>query len=109
MRDISVDNSIFGADANDYALGIELCFFSDVERTKKAYSNYVEYLKKLNEKYKLPVTSHIAHKTLDPTRRNDPLNAFKLIGKTWEDFVKDLGDTGKEAIKNQIIELIKKL
>lgn len=87
---VDIDNSIYGVDANDSALGIELCFFSDVERTKKAYNNYVQYIKELSAKYKLPKTSHIAHATLDPTRRSDPHTAFKTIGKTWEQFLVDL-------------------
>ena len=79
------------SNAIDEALALELCYFTDLERSKLAYKNYVEYIKAWCLKYKLnPNTDIVGHYKLDPTRRTDPLNAFKLIGKTWEDFIKDL-------------------
>lgn len=90
-RVIDVDNKTYGFDAIDYALGIELCYFDDLERSKTAYNNYVEYWSTLCSKYNLnPTTDIIGHYKLDPTRRTDPLNAFKRINKTWEDFIKDI-------------------
>src|SRR3990167_1944740 len=108
-RNVNIDNTIYGVDANDWAIGVELCFFTDIERTKKAYANYVQYIKELSQKYNLPRTSHVAHKTLDPTRRTDPLNAFKTIGKTWEQFLQDLypqSNSPKDEIKAKIIALL---
>lgn len=107
-RNVLTDNALFGVDANDYALGIELCYFpADPVRTKAAYANYVQYIKDLCTKYKLDPTKHIVgHYKLDPDRRTDPLNAFKYIGKTWEDFIKDvtpiIAPIDKEAIRKEI-------
>ena len=90
-RASEIDNSIYGVDAIDWALAVELCYFTDLERSKIAYNNYVEYIKGLCTKYALnPATAIIGHYTLDPIRRTDPLNAFKRINITWEQFIKDL-------------------
>ena len=90
-RASEVDNSIYGVDAIDWALAVELCYFTDLERSKIAYKNYVEYWRTLCQKYELnPATAIIGHYKLDPIRRTDPLNAFKRIGVTWEQFIKDL-------------------
>ena len=113
-RAVEVDNSIFGVDAIDCSLGIELCSFSDIERSKLAYMAYVDYIKGLCAKYNLnPSVSVIGHYRLDPTRRNDPITAFTLIGKTWSDFIKDLSPqplikTTAEK-KAEIIKLINEL
>ncbi len=88
----TVDNKMFGFDANDEALAVELCFstkgFFD---SKIAYANYVEYIKGLCAKYALdPRTKLVAHGTLDPARRTDPFTAFATIGKTWQNFIDDV-------------------
>lgn len=88
------DNEIFGMDANDWALGIELCYFpSDLERTKKAYENYVQYIASLVTKNHIDAKTHIVgHYLLDPSRRTDPLNAFQYLGKDWADFENDIDE-----------------
>lgn len=92
-RIVSTDNARYGVDAIDYALGIELCYFStDKSRSILAYNNYVEYIKSLCTKYNLDPTIYVCgHFQLDPERRTDPVNAFNYIGKTWEQFIQDLG------------------
>ena len=91
-RVVTKDNEVYGADSIDYSLGIELCFSTKgVFDSKLAYNNYVEYIRGLCTKYNLDPQKHvIAHATLDPTRRSDPINAFNTFGKTWEQFIKDL-------------------
>lgn len=115
-RVITKDNEIYGADAIDYSLGIELCFSTKgVFDSKLAYNNYVEYIKGLCAKYNLDPKKHvIAHATLDPTRRSDPINAFNTFGKTWEQFIKDLSPTSlpiqdKNATIKQAISLLQGL
>lgn len=90
---VDTDNKKYNADANDYAIGIELCYFpQDKERTQKAYAKYVEYIKGLCKTYNVNPATHISgHFQLDPARKTDPMNAFKVIGKTWEQFILDLG------------------
>ncbi len=91
-RIVPKDNELYGADSIDYSLGIELCYSTrGLFDSKIAYNNYVEYIRGLCTKYNLDPSKHVVgHYTLDPTRRTDPLNAFKTIGVTWEQFIKDL-------------------
>lgn len=111
-RASEIDNSVYGVDAIDWALSVELCYFTDLERSRIAYNSYVEYIKGLCDKYVLnPATGLIGHYKLDPLRRTDPLNAFTRIGKTWEDFIKDVSaepetmEQKKARIKKLIDEL----
>lgn len=88
--DNTLDNSLYGDDANDIALGIELCYGGKID-TKIAYANYVEYIALKCTKFNLdPLKQLIGHYKLDPARRTDPLNAFKTINITWEQFVSDV-------------------
>lgn len=87
------DNILFGKDANDWALGIELCFHSGNIKVNNqlAYQNYIDLFAFLCKKYNLSPRQKIAgHYVLDPSRRTDPLNAFKYIGKTWDGFIDDV-------------------
>lgn len=86
------DNQLYGIDANDGAIGVELCYFTkDIERSKKAYQNYVQVIAELCFKHNIQVASNIVgHYTLDPQRKTDPLNAFKYIGITWTQFIQDV-------------------
>ena len=89
---VDTDNKLYNADANDSSIGVELCYFpNDRARTQKAYDNYVVLIKELFRKYK--TTNISGHFQLDPTRKVDPMNAFKIIGKTWDMFIKDLSIT----------------
>ncbi len=92
--------------ANDCSLGIELCFGSGwgTVRNMAAYNNYVALIASLCKKYNLnPATSLVQHAKLDPTRRTDPLNAFKYIGKTWEQFIKDVSSQLTPTIPEEMV------
>jgi len=85
------DNQLFGDDANDIALGVELCYFSDSNRTREAYKRYVWYLAHLCSTYRLAPKKYITgHHILDPERKTDPVNALKTIGKTFADLQNDV-------------------
>lgn len=88
----TVDNSMFGVDANDNALSVELCYSTKgLFDSTKAYNNYCTLIAQLCVKYSLdPATKLIGHYTLDPARRTDPINAFSKIGKTWNQFITDV-------------------
>ena len=92
--DVKTDNAMFGDDANDISIGVELCYSSRGGKIDnlKAYENYVWYIATLCEAYDLTPKEHIvAHSTLDPARKTDPdKNSFKLINKTWNGFIKDV-------------------
>lgn len=82
--------NVAGSYANDHALGIELCFGGEID-TEKAYFNYCSLIASLCEKYNLnPNEDIVAHSTLDPLRRKDPLNSFIRVGKSWEEFISDV-------------------
>ena len=102
---------MFGVDANDYAIGVELCYFSkDKERSLKAYNNYVEYIAEKTITYNLnPKNKIVGHYTLDPARKTDPINAFKTFNKTWEQFIADVC-TARDVLTNPkpVIEEVKK-
>lgn len=91
-RNVTTDNELFNADANDYSIGVELCYSSKNKFDNfKAYKNYVKYIADLCKKYNLDPKKHlVGHYKLDPTRRTDPLNAFKHINKTWLQFIVDV-------------------
>lgn len=86
------DNRLFGIDANDGAIGVELCYFSkDKKRSLKAYENYVKLIANLCKKYNLNPHKHVVgHSLLDPGRKTDPENALKKINKTFNDLLNDI-------------------
>ena len=102
------DNELFGMDANDWALGIELCFFPGyAERTQKAYDNYVNYIAGLIVKHKIDAKTHlVGHYLLDPTRRTDPLNAFKYLKKEWSDFEEDVNHAVMGTTPKEVLEIV---
>jgi len=87
-----IDNQLYGDDANDIAIGIELCYFpNDYNRSLKAYEKYVWFHAWLAYTYKLDISKDfVGHYTLDPQRKTDPMNAFKVVGKTFAQFLKDV-------------------
>jgi N-acetylmuramoyl-L-alanine amidase len=79
------------SNANDYAVGHELCYFTDIKRSKKAYEKFVWLWAYTCYKYDFdPHKDLRTHAELDPSRRTDPHNAFKRIGITWEKFLDDI-------------------
>lgn len=84
------DDQLFGANANDASIGVELCYGGNINFTE-AYKRYVWYFSYLCKKFNLDPKRHIvAHATLDPSRRSDPHNALNKNGKTFEQFINDV-------------------
>jgi len=101
------DNEIYGKDFNDWAIGIELCYGGQVNN-QKAYQNYVELHAYLCQKYNLIPEKHIVgHYTLDPGRRNDPLNAFTFLNKTWIGFIFDVSNLMQKPIETKCEQELK--
>lgn len=99
------DNELYGVDANDQALGFELCYFpNDKERSLKAYRNYIEFAAIMCKEHNIPPEKRSGHFQLDPQRRSDPKNALSYIGKTYADMIKDIKDKveGKSMETKQI-------
>lgn len=136
---VDTDNQIYGYEANDTAIGVELCYSTKGNiDNKKSYQNYVEYMAYLCLKFGLdPQKQIIAHSKLDPARRTDPMNAISKIDATltFDRFIVDVvkvynankptppsidnptgkqsdlicGSAPKRAILDTILELIKQL
>lgn len=89
---ITTDNQMYGDDANDAAIGVELCFGGSIN-FQEAYKRYVWYHAYLCQTFQLDPHQHIvAHSYLDPSRRSDPQSAFSRYGVTWDQFIKDVSN-----------------
>jgi len=101
LYNVPTDNKMFGADANDKAIGVELCYFpNDKAKSLEAYKKYVWFNAWLAYTYKLnPKTSFVGHHILDPARKTDPANALKFIGKTYQNLLDDIVKEYNECTK----------
>lgn len=88
----TLDNKLFGDDANDIAAGVELCYFPhDRARSLRAYEKFVWYCAYLIHKFNMNVDNClIGHEHLDPGRKKDPTNGLRYSGKTYAQFVADV-------------------
>ncbi|KAB8126889.1 N-acetylmuramoyl-L-alanine amidase [Gracilibacillus oryzae] len=94
-----IDNQLYGDDANDCAIGTELCRTGDF---KQAYDRYVWYHAYLCRKYGLnPRKEIISHRALDPQRRNDPHSWLEPNGVTWDQFINDVDKYYKDWNKEE--------
>jgi N-acetylmuramoyl-L-alanine amidase CwlA len=86
------DNALFNEDANDAAIGVELCYSTKGKfDSNLAYVNYVGVLADLCKKYGLVPSKHIVvHEKLDPGRKTDPTNALSKIGKSFDALIVDI-------------------
>ncbi|OKP91831.1 N-acetylmuramoyl-L-alanine amidase [Paenibacillus helianthi] len=90
LYNVTTDNRLYGDDANDIALGVELCYGGRIN-TLEAYKRFVWYLAYCCDKWGLnPLTRIPSHKQLDPTRKSDVDQALKTIGKTLMDLLYDV-------------------
>ncbi|MEK3851188.1 N-acetylmuramoyl-L-alanine amidase [Paenibacillus sp. FSL R7-0340] len=90
LYNIKLDNELYGDDANDIALGVELCFGGKID-TLEAYKRFVWYLAYCCNKWGINPRTHIpSHKQLDPVRKRDVDQALATIGKTLKDLVYDV-------------------
>ena len=84
------DNARFGADSNDAAIGVELCYGPKLD-AQAAYARYVWTLAELCRRFSLdPLTRIAGHFQLDPARRSDPVNALSKQGRTFEGLLLDV-------------------
>ena len=87
---VPTDNIKFGDDANDIAIGVELCHGPKIN-FNEAYKRYVWYHAYLCKQFKLDPRKHIvAHSELDPGRRSDPQHALNPKGISWNQFIDDV-------------------
>lgn len=88
----TIDNQLYGDDANDAAIGVELCYYpEDKARSLEAYKKYIWYCAYLAYYFKLdPKKCFVGHEKLDPGRKVDPSNGLKWIGKTTAQCIQDI-------------------
>ncbi|MEC2266516.1 LysM peptidoglycan-binding domain-containing protein [Bacillus subtilis] len=97
IYNVTTDNRMFGADANDAAIGVELCWGGNIDGAK-SYARYVWILAYLCYKFGLdPKRDIVGHETLDPKRKIDPSNGLKHIGKTYNQLITDVAAEYKEC------------
>lgn len=96
-----LDNLRFGAEANDSAIGVELCFGGSID-FQEAYDRYVWFWGYLCKRYNWRPQEKIAsHKQLDPERRTDPDNALNRYGVSFDQFIRDVENSmSSEVISN---------
>jgi N-acetylmuramoyl-L-alanine amidase len=90
------DNAWFGDDANDIAIGIELCYTNNKGKinNNESYKRYVWYHAYCCYKFNLdPYTKITGHNELDPDRKSDPFkNALKIMGISKAQFIQDVAN-----------------
>lgn len=86
------DNQLYGADSNDAAIGVELCYYPDNKaKSLEAYNRYVWYCAYLAFYFKLdPEKCYVGHEILDPGRKFDPSNGIKHSGKNYSQLLADI-------------------
>ncbi|OWR33028.1 N-acetylmuramoyl-L-alanine amidase [Saccharibacillus sp. O23] len=90
LYNVTTDNERFGYNANDAALGVELCYGGGID-FEAAYQKFVWYLAYCCAKWnKSPHLFIPSHKQLDPARKIDCDNALKAGGRTLKDLIADV-------------------
>lgn len=90
IYDVTTDNKMYGDDANDAAIGVEMCWGGNVNNTE-SYKRTVWLLAYLCHKFGLdPKRDIVGHDTLDPKRKVDPTNALRKMGKTFAQGINDV-------------------
>lgn len=93
---VTTDNRLFGANANSAAIGVELCHGGTIN-FQEAYNRYIWYHAYLCDRFNLdPNSDIVAHATLDPARRTDPIGILRSNGISWSMFIEDVS----EALSN---------
>lgn len=96
LYNVPTDNDRYGGDANDIALGVELCYGGNID-FRAAYDRFVWYLACCCDRFGLNPLTHIpSHKQLDPARKRDCDQALASGGKTLKDLLYDVAAEIKE-------------
>ena len=89
-RSTTVDNEMFGVNANDCAIGVEYCYGDNIN-ADEAYKRYVWILAKLCVDNNLDPMRHIVgHYFLDPKRKTDPVTGLAHSRRTYDQLLKDV-------------------
>jgi N-acetylmuramoyl-L-alanine amidase len=99
LYNVETDNrpEVFGDDANDVAIGVELCYGGHIN-LQEAYKRYVYLMAYICDRYGIdPIKRIWGHYQLDPKRKTDPLTPLKLLGKTIDHLRTDVRDEWKRC------------
>ncbi|SFP19440.1 N-acetylmuramoyl-L-alanine amidase [Salibacterium halotolerans] len=90
IYDVKTDNRRYGHNANDAAIGVELCYGGGID-FNEAYKRYVWYFAYLCDRYGWdPEKDITGHSKLDPDRKTDPENALNQNGVSFRQFINDV-------------------
>jgi hypothetical protein len=90
LYNVPTDDHLYGANANDAAIGIEYCFGPGIN-ADEAYQRYVWTLAYTCFRFDLdPKTRVVGHAYLDPARKTDPITGLAKSGRTYEQLLKDI-------------------
>ena len=101
IYDVQTDNdpAVFGDDANDVAIGVELCYGGQIN-LQESYKRYVYTMAMICHQYKIDPLKRIwGHYQLDPKRKTDPQTPLKMLNKTIDDLRKDVKAEMQNCIK----------
>ncbi|BDE75632.1 hypothetical protein [Staphylococcus phage S6] len=80
MYNTPTDNSWYGIDANDGAIGVEGCYFSNRSRSLKSFDNYCRVLAFLCKEYKINASTNMpGHQDIQADKQ-DPGNLLAACG-----------------------------
>jgi len=90
LYNVPTDNSLFGFNANDAAVGVEYCFGDRID-ADEAYRKYLWVIAYTCAKFGLdPKASVVGHFFLDPQRKTDPVTGLARSRRTYEQLLKDV-------------------
>lgn len=98
------DNRMYGDDANDIALGVEMCWGPGIDSVE-SYKRFVWVLAYACYKFKLdPTKTIVGHDVLDPGRKIDPTNGLKYMGKTSADLLRDVVKEYNDCLGKTVVQ-----
>jgi N-acetylmuramoyl-L-alanine amidase CwlA len=90
LQGAPADNQLFGADANDAAIGVVYCYGGSID-ADEAYRRYVWVLALLCVRFGLdPAARLVGHFFLDPRRATDPVGGLATSRRTYELLLRDV-------------------
>jgi N-acetylmuramoyl-L-alanine amidase len=100
----TVDNQMFGDDANDISIGVELCWGPKINNTE-AYKKYVWVVAYLCYVHGISPNKVAGHHILDPQRKIDPKNGLEKTGKTYAGLLEDIKKEYASCIEEEPVLL----
>ena len=90
LQGVPTDNQLYGADANDAAIGVVYCYGGSID-ADEAYRRYVWVLAWLCVRFGLdPAARLVGHFFLDPRRTTDPVRGLAYSRRTYEGLLRDV-------------------